>query len=352
MRHVLDTARVAFTYVGTVIGAGFASGQELVQFFVSYGTIGLTGLALCGVLFAWLGTYILQLGHRLRASGYHQVLSHTCGRPAGLILDNITAFFLFGGLTIMLAGAGAVCRDYFGLSYNTGLVVMAIIVAVTVMTGLKGISLINMIVTPLLVISTVIIGVNSLIYHGISPDLLAVPPLPGQQPAPNWLLASLLYASYNLILGSTVLAPLGAQVASRQARLAGGVLGGMVLTLLGLFIVIVTMLHYPRILSYEVPMLYISEAQQGWNHYGYACMLIKAMYSTAIASLYGCTAKLQSAFGLAFLPSLLILTAVALAVGQLGFAKLIGLLYPLFGYAALIFTVRLIWLSFRDSLWR
>ncbi|EAX46373.1 conserved hypothetical protein [Thermosinus carboxydivorans Nor1] len=352
MRHVLDTARVAFTYVGTVIGAGFASGQELVQFFVSYGTIGLAGLALCGVLFAWLGAYILQLGHTLRASGYHQVLHYACGRPAGLVLDNITAFFLFGGLTIMLAGAGAVCRDYFGLNYNTGLAAMALIVAMTVMTGMKGISLINVIVTPLLIISTVVIGVNSLIYHGVSPGLLAIPPLPGKQPAPNWLLAGLLYASYNLILGATVLAPLGAQVTSRQARLAGGVLGGMVLTLLGLFIVIVTMLHYPRILSYEVPMLYISEAQQGLSHYGYACMLIKAMYSTALASLYGCTSKFQSATGLAFLPSLLILTAVALAVSQLGFANLIGLLYPFFGYAALIFTVRLIWLSLRDSLWR
>lgn len=349
MRRALDGMRVAATYVGTVIGAGFASGQELTQFFVSYGSIGIVGVIACGLLFAWLGSYILELGHRLQATGYHQILNYVCGRRSGFILDIITAFFLFGGLTIMLAGAGTVGRDYFGADYNTGLVLMAIVVAITVMTGMKGISYINMIVTPLLVISTIIIGVDSLLYHGINPDLLAIPAHGTTRPAPHWLLASLLYVSYNLVLGSTVLGPLGAQVKSHKARLVGGILGGFTLTVLGLFITIVIMLHHPAILSYEVPMLYVSNTQHGWSHLGYAMMLIKAMFSTAIASLYGCAAKLETSSGLPYVPSLLILVIAALAFSQLGFSNLIAMLYPLFGYMALWFTVRLIYQSCRDS---
>lgn len=341
-RTTLDIARVAATYVGTVVGAGFASGQELMQFFVSYGSRGLAGMLLAGILFAWLGSYILELGHRLRATGYHQVLRYSCGPRVGRVLDFITAFFLFGGLTIMLAGAGTVGRDYLGLPYTTGLLAMASIVALTVMTGLRGISLVNTVVTPLLVISTIIIGINSLLYHGINLDMLTMPSRPAASPTGHWILSALLYASYNLILGATVLAPLGCQIRRRAVRVCGGVLGGLILMMLGLFISVIILLHQPEVFNYEVPMLYVSDLQHELTHLGYAAMLVKAMYSTAMASLYGCTAKLEGVLKLSFPVCLVMITATALVCSQAGFAILISMLYPLFGYIALIFTLALI----------
>lgn len=342
-RTTLDILRVAATYVGTVVGAGFASGQELMQFFTSYGSSGLAGMGLAGILFAWLGSYILELGHRLKATGYHQVLRYSCGPRIGRVLDFITVFFLFGGLTIMLAGAGTVGRDYLGLSYTTGLLAMASIVAMTVMTGLKGISLVNTVVTPLLVISTIIIGINSLIYHGISVDMPAMPAQPPASPAAHWALSALLYASYNLILGATVLAPLGCQIKNRTVRLCGGLLGGLILMVLGLFISAIIIMHQPEIFTYEVPMLYVSDLQHELTHMGYAAMLVKAMYSTAMASLYGCTAKLEGVLKFSFPACLIIVTVAALLCSQAGFATLISTLYPLFGYIALVFTFTLIW---------
>jgi uncharacterized membrane protein YkvI len=343
-RMTLDVLRVAATYTGTVVGAGFASGQELMQFFVSFGAAGLLGICLAGILFAWLGSYILELGHRLRATGYHQILRYSCGSRIGGILDFITVFFLFGSLTIMFAGAGTVGRDYLEVSYTTGLLAIAAVVAATVMTGMKGISLVNTLVTPLLVISTVIIGIRSLVYHGISPDILAIPArAPSDGMAAHWALSALLYVSYNLILGATVLAPLGCQIRDRSARMYGGLLGGLILMLLGLFVVVIIILHCPAVLDYEVPMLYVSDLQNELTHTGYAVMLIKAMYSTAMASLYGCTAKLAGALRLKFSICLLIVTAAALVCSQAGFAALISLLYPLFGYVSLIFTLTLIW---------
>ncbi len=42
----MDLLAVMGLYVGGVIGAGFASGQELVVFFVRYGAGGLVGILL------------------------------------------------------------------------------------------------------------------------------------------------------------------------------------------------------------------------------------------------------------------------------------------------------------------
>lgn len=349
IKKSIDVFRVAATYVGTVIGAGFASGQELVQFFISYGSIGLAGILLAGLLFCWLGSYIINLGYRLRATGYHQVLYHTCGQKVGRFLDIVTGIFLFGGLTIMLAGAGTVGRDFLATSYNTGLFAMAALVALTVLTGMKGISIVNSLVTPLLVISTVIIGINSVFYHGFNVDMFSIPAQPQSNPASNWVLSALLYASYNLILGSTVLAPLGSQISSRKVRVWGGIMGGLTLTILGLFVTAIITYHSPEVFEHEVPMLYVSNLQHEFTHAGYAAMLVKAMYSTAMASLYGCSIKLQSALGVSFPVSLLVITSGAILCSQFGFANLISAIYPVFGYIALIFTIKLAWNFFRGK---
>lgn len=304
---------------------------------------------LSGFLFAWLGSTMLNLGYRLNATGYHQVLYHTCGTKLGGILDVVTSIFLFGGLTIMLAGAGTVGRDFLGLSYNAALIAMALIVAVTVLTGMKGISIVNSIVTPLLVISTIAIGINSILHHGLTPGILSFTSQAQLAPTGNWLMSALLYTSYNLILGATVLAPLGSQIKSPRVRLWGGLLGGFLLALLGLFIALIIILHSPEVFQYEVPMLYVSNLQHEFTHAGYAAMLVKAMYSTAMASLYGCTVKVQAALGLKFSASMLLIILGAILCSQAGFANLIGTVYPVFGYFALIFTVRLVLFSCRGN---
>ncbi len=43
--------KIAATYIGTIVGAGFASGQEVLQFFGVFGIKGLWGLLLATALF-------------------------------------------------------------------------------------------------------------------------------------------------------------------------------------------------------------------------------------------------------------------------------------------------------------
>ena len=49
MRTVLMTA---LAFVGLVVGAGFATGQEVLQYFISFGAIGIVGAVLSGINYA------------------------------------------------------------------------------------------------------------------------------------------------------------------------------------------------------------------------------------------------------------------------------------------------------------
>ena len=43
--RTIQAIRIGLTYIGTVVGAGFASGQEIFRFFVVFGSNGFWGLS-------------------------------------------------------------------------------------------------------------------------------------------------------------------------------------------------------------------------------------------------------------------------------------------------------------------
>jgi uncharacterized membrane protein YkvI len=345
----LDVIRAAATFAGTIIGAGFASGQEIAQFFASYGPPGLAGIVVASILFAWLGGGLLELGHRLKATAYPQVIYHLCGYRLGLVLDLVTAVFLFTALAVMLAGAATVLRDYFGVPYLDGLVGAGLVIILTVLCGVRGITAANMVVTPLLILSILGISAYSLSYHEFEINMLVSNLEAITPPAPNWLLGSLLYVSYNLVISSTVLVPLGNSLSSRRTRLLGGAIGGLALGFLATCIAVVIMIHSPEILDHEVPILQLATSQSPASSILYALTLLAAMYTTAIASLYGCSERVRSVIRLSPPVTTGAITALGLICGQAGFASLIRVLFPLFGYATLYFTAKLAWRLYRDS---
>ena len=58
--------QIAGAFIGVIVGAGFASGQEILQFFTSFGPISIVGTLVATVLFAFLGMNLTQLGSRLQ----------------------------------------------------------------------------------------------------------------------------------------------------------------------------------------------------------------------------------------------------------------------------------------------
>ena len=54
----------AGAFCALLIGSGFATGQEVMQYFVSYGYWGLAGAIVVLLLFLYVGTEFMAVGHR------------------------------------------------------------------------------------------------------------------------------------------------------------------------------------------------------------------------------------------------------------------------------------------------
>ena len=70
----IKTWSLAFTYVGCFLGAGFISGQELWQFFGSFGNLGYVGFLLAVVLFSAIGILFVRLTQMTQCSDMDRLL--------------------------------------------------------------------------------------------------------------------------------------------------------------------------------------------------------------------------------------------------------------------------------------
>ncbi|TGU91767.1 hypothetical protein EN829_060920, partial [Mesorhizobium sp. M00.F.Ca.ET.186.01.1.1] len=122
--------QIAFTYIGTVVGAGFASGKEIVEFFVQYGTQGLIGIVIATSLFVWAGIRVMLISYRIQANSYQEVSTYLFGHPFGTVFNTLLLTVLLGTTSVMLAATGAIFWESFRLSPQIGIWLSMILIFV------------------------------------------------------------------------------------------------------------------------------------------------------------------------------------------------------------------------------
>jgi uncharacterized membrane protein YkvI len=338
--------RVAATYVGTVVGAGFASGQETLRFFAAYGRLGLLGIAVSTLLFCLYGMLVMDLGRRLQARSHREILLHALGPYLGRFMDGVVTLFLGATLTVMVAGGGAVFAEQAGLPKAIGVLLTAGLTGFTVLAGMRGIMAANSVVVPLLATAVAGLSAASIWHHGLGSILSGAVAWPLLAPVKSWFLASWLYAGYNLVLSISVLAPLGAEVNHRRTLLTGGLLGGLTLGVLATGIKLAVSVHMPDIGQVEVPMLFLARLHAAPVQWFYMLILWAEIYTTAISCAYGFAGRVTEMFRSSYRGVVVLVMALALLGSGMGFSTLLALLYPLFGFVTLIVLAGLALRSF------
>lgn len=332
-RAAVSWLGLVLTYIGAVIGAGFASGQEIVTFFTRYGLKGLAGVGLATMLFV-ISTYlILTISRRERITRFADLACHVCGPWLGQALNLVMAVALLGSLGVMLAGSGAILQDTLQIPYGGAVVLTALAVAAMLLYDLKGISATSSILVPCLIAVTVLISIR-VVVTGPSQSALSLPATPWP-----WWWSAILYVSLNIGLGAVVLAA-GAQETTAFLRIA--LVGGGSLGVLAGSLWAATYHRLADSLNAEIPVLVLAASlSPGWKVV-YAVGFWLAVITTAVACAYGSLQIIASWFGRSGLISLLGILVLATSITRIGFAQLIRWLYPAYGYGCLIFLVMLL----------
>ncbi len=337
----VSTFAVAATYVGTVVGAGFATGQEVLRFFTHFGLYGVYGVIGATALFAILGAHILRLGYELQADSHRPIVEEVTGPAIGKLTDWVITFFLFGGAAVMMAGSGAVFAEQWHLNRFLGTALMAVISGGTVLVGMRGVVASISAVAPVLIALVVLVSTGSILRLGVSPA-----DLQWSQPAAAastwWPVSLFLYVSYNLIVSVAILGPLGKEGTDPGKLYWGGIIGGTALGLGALLINLALLSGLPETAGYEVPMLYLAGQFAPIVKLLFTLVLWAEVYTTAVASLFGLAVRLARPDTPRFRSVVIGATLAALLASQFGFSQMVGFLYPAVGWIGLLFVFGLL----------
>ncbi|MDQ0195908.1 YkvI family membrane protein [Paenibacillus wynnii] len=338
MKTKVRTLQIAFTYIGTIVGAGFATGQEILQFFTQYGRWAMLTILLSTMLFMWLGTKMMIIAQRIEAESYEDFNRHLFGEYAGSLISLFTLLILIGVNSIMLAGAGAIFEEHLGLHYQTGLLLTIVGSYFLLRRGISGIMQINSTVVPLMLTLSIIIVINTLTIpeagHFLWLDT-------DRSPLRAWL-SPILYTAFNLGMAQAVLVPLARHTKDVRALKWGGILGGAGIGFMLLTAHFAMSAQMPGILQFEIPMGSIAFQLGSIVQFVYLLLIFLEIFSTFVADIYGVTAQLKQHLPIA--PKLITpgVMVICYALSQFGFSSLLSLFYPIFGGLSIVWVYKLI----------
>jgi len=320
--------KTACVYVGIIFGAGFASGQEHLAFFLRYGLWGVAGVVLAAAMLGLCGWAVMDICVRRGIGNYKDFMAVVFGARLGAVLDIVTGAFIFVIFSAMLAGTGALGEQAFGLDFTVGVVASAVMTFAVLLFDLRGMVELNTIVSPILIVGSLAVGL-----FAISNATVPTFALIGH--AAFWPAAALVYAAYNMITSAAVLSSLPDLVTTRRVAKWGGILGGASLGVIGMILAVALFANLAIVQNMQLPMLALAANYGAWLEYFYAALLFLAIFTTAVTGGFSLVAWLAARTGLPKLHIKVAMTATGIAAAHIGFANIVANVYAFFGFLGL-----------------
>ncbi|MBR5236092.1 MAG: hypothetical protein IKW06_01785 [Clostridia bacterium] len=333
--------KIASIYVGTVLGAGFASGQELLLFFARFSRRGLVGCLLAGALFCILGALILSRSHSLCKKTPKAYLNTIFGDSGARVLSAVIMVFLCVSFCVMLSGSGAFFVERFSLPVYAGIVVTTLLCLLVFLFDLKGLSVLNLILAPIMLVGTLYVCFYALVTSNTSVWL------PQVSSHGRFLPYALFYVGYNMLTSVAVLVPAAGLSPDKKIAAFGGVLGGLVLSCMAFFACLALYFNH-GVWNSDLPLLLLSEKAGMVAYFVYSAVLYMAMLTTAVSTGFSVVQSLQST-GMSQKKAAVFVCIAGMPLSFIKFSVLMKNTYVFFGVLGVVLVGGILWNWFRDA---
>ncbi|WP_071392877.1 YkvI family membrane protein [Bacillus tuaregi] len=344
MKKVLQ---MASAFIGIIIGAGFASGQEILQYFTSFGLLGTIAIIIATALFAYVGMILTRLGSRMRANNHSDVIYKISGKFIGRIIDYILVAVLIGVGVVMIAGGGSTLNQQFGLPFWVGALLMVVLLSLAAVNDVSRVVNIIGSITPFLIISVVLVAIYTLFTMDGSFSQLSA--IAAEQPKalPNWALSAVNYVSFNIAVGASMSIVMGGDEKDEKTAALGGLFGGLGIGVLILLSHYAILANIELVAGVDMPMLKIVDELSPILGFLYSLILFGMVFNTGLSMFYSFGARFAHTGTKKFKMITIGSIVAGFGLSFVGFTSLVSIFYPLFGYLGLVLCAVLIVASFR-----
>lgn len=348
MKNIL---RVIFVIIGTLIGAGFASGKEIYIFFNKYGICGIIGILISGLLLGVLVYKVFDILAKQKViHEYNELLNYIFyngrnnkGQICKIgrinkdnninivkIINYTINIFLIISFYIMVAGFSSYFKQEYNISIYITSTIFAVLCYITLSNNIDGIIKISSVLVPIIIIFILNLGsknlnfaINQIVNMNFFGDKFI-----------KSIISSVLYASYNSIILIPVLISLKKYINNKN-KVWIGFLTTLIIIILSMFVYITLLKVNVNTMELDLPLIYIVKQFGKIYEYTYGAVIIISIFTSALSAGYSflknCT-KTRKGYN-----KLLILMCVtSIFIASIGFSELINILYPIFGVLGII----------------
>jgi uncharacterized membrane protein YkvI len=319
-----------FLILGTMIGAGYASGRELWQFF---GQESALAILLFTILFI-ISTYgIMAISYEKKAIHYLPVLRDILGEKMSRIYDILIFFYLFTTTVVMLAGGGATL-EVLGIPYWGGVLFIGVLLVLLFVKGYKGMIAMTAIILPVLII--LLVSVLYIVTRQM-PNVLSV----SWNNQSNWP-SAFTFTALNVVSLVAVLGAVGGDIKTKGEIWIASIGSGLILGGISFFYNQSLIQVAKDIVLYEIPLYALIKS------YPYILTIIMsgvlwfAIYTTAASGILGIVTRIKKVIKLPMWALCLCIILIMVPLTTVGFSTLISILYPIYGIFNLYFLAAII----------
>lgn len=334
---------IACGMIAYFIGAGFASGQEIFQFFITYGGQFIFTLSAATFLIIWVSVSYVKSGYENDFKGVGDVFYYYGGKYIGTFFDYFNVIYCYSFFFYMDSAAATTAHIVFGLPKAFGAILLGLAVIITVIIGFDRLAKIMgfsgmFIVVIISVVMIYNIAINyQNIPEGIAYAESATSVIQRGGPA-NPVLGGLVYIGGVVLWFASYLSQVGARFprkASKMGTLLGSV-GAMVLVLLS---VLTLFSALPEVASSDVPNLILANRLSKTAGICFSIIIIVEVYNTSAPLVWTAVSRIApDEKSLRFKIVTIVLVGFGIIVAILvPFKTLIGIIITVGGYVCFIF---------------
>ena len=333
-----ETISIVLVIIGALVGAGFASGQEIFSFFYLYVENGIYGILIMSILIGILIYRVLKIIYKNEIYNYEDFLGlFIKNKKIKKIICMIINILLLISFFIMIAGFGAYFEQEIGVNKIIGSIILDILCIFVFFSEVKGVLKASDFIVPFLIIFIIFIGIQ---------NVAEIKSVEFFKTKNNWILSAIIYNSYNFILLIPVLISLKKQITIEKNIKYIAILSTIIIAILSIIIFfLLARVDILEIKNQEMPVVYVISKYFANYKKIYAFIILASIFTTAISVGIGFIQNI-SKNRTSYPQIVLFMCITSLIVSNFGFSKLVNFVYPIFGYVGIIqMIIILFWIK-------
>ena len=346
--HWSSLLQIAGGYIAFCIGSGFATGQEIMQFFTAFGWGSIGACVITLILFVWMGVSMTKIGKDSGLQTDRYVFRYYCGKSVGTFFEWFSFIYLFLCYGISVAALGSAAYEQFGVNALLAKVILSLLAFFTALMGVSRILKMISVIGTLIILFTLVVGIGGIVtgWEQLPHAFEIAQTLPITRSSGNWAVSGLLYGAFMAIVLVPYLVQLSHRAQNGRSAIWGGGVGGFLLILAVFCLNLGMMAHLTDIYDKDIPVLALASDIHPLFGSLFAVLLLLGLFSSCLTKLIVLPQKFAPEHTSRYKMICLVIIVAGLIMGFLPYAELVNKIYSFSGYLGIVLILCMIYRQF------